>query len=802
MDTWLQDLRIALRTLRKSLFVTSIASGSLALAIAGNIVVFALINGLFFRPLPYPEAHEITLVGENEKEDPLPGTLLPSSVANYLDWRERQSAFEVLAGFRGAPINLTGGERAEQLNGAAVTPSFFPMLGANPQLGRLFTDDEEIHGNHRVALLSAKVWQQRFGSDPEILANPLELNGEPHMVVGVLAENFEFLDPTIEIWIPLAPDRANLRREQRDMIVVGRLADGVTTERARSEMTAIAAQLEEEFPDSNRGYTTSTVNLRTEIPDSRNKVLFGILQGALLFVLFIACANIANLLLAQSQKRGREMAIRASLGASRRRIVRQLFTESLVMAGLAGAVGLGLAYFGIRMTARVLAGQLPSAYAPVIDQLVLIFTLGVTLLGAILFGLAPVMQSFRLDLASSLKDRAGTAGGRRRRLANGLVVVEIFMALVMLGGAGVLIRSFLEIQNSDPGFETSNLLTLQVSLPEAGYPGDESLVDAVERLLPRLEGLPGVQRATAGSVLPRSPFIPYDSFTVDANPPADDQSPPRASWIAAPPSFFATVGIDLRQGRLPTDADRAASDPVVVINQSMAERFWPEADPVGERLTLLGKSRKVVGVVADARHGLFMDDRFAPVAYVPFTQQPVRNVAIALRTEMSPDSLGDLVRDEVLAFDPGLAVAQLQSLDEFMAQFFVGMHLFTGILGTFGALALFLAALGTYGVLAYAVAQRTREIGVRMAMGASRGQVVGMVTRQGLKLALLGIVLGIPGVLAVTQVIKAQLQGAVTVGPGALIAVALLLAVVTFVASLLPARRAATIDPVRALASE
>ena len=802
MDTWFQDLRFALRTLRKSVFVTLIASGSLALAIAGNIVVFALINGLFFRPLPYPEAEEITLVGENEKENALPGSLLPSSVANYLDWRERQTSFETLAGFRGAPVNLTGGERAEQLNGAAVTPSFFPMLGANPSLGRVFTAEEEIPGNHRVALVTQQLWERRFGSDQGIVGESIELNGEPHTVVGVLPAEFEFFDPTIEIWLPLAPDRATLERAQRDMIVVGRLADGITTERARSEMVTLAGQLEDEYPDTNRGYTVSVVNMRDEVPDSRNRVLFAILQGALILVLFIACANIANLLLARSQKRGREIAVRASLGASQARIMRQLFTESLLMATLAGIAGLGLAFLGIGAVAHALAKQLPAAYAPVVDQNVILFTVAVTLLGAVLFGLAPVLQSFKLDLASSLKDRAGTASGRRRLLASGLVVAEIFMALVMLGGAGVLIRSFLEIQNRDPGFETANVLTLQIALPEARYGEDEAKVDAVDRLQERFEGIAGVRQATAGSTLPRSPFLPFETFTIDARPPADDQSPPRTTWMSVPPSFFDTVGIPLQRGRLPEPTDRAESDPVVVINQSMAETFWPEEDPVGQRLTMLGTSRQIIGVVGDVRHGILINEKFNPAAYVPFAQLPVSNVAFSLRTDLAPEQLTEVVREEVLAFDPGLAAAQVQTLDDFMAQFYVGMNLFTTILGAFGALALFLAALGTYGVLAYTVAQRTREIGVRMAMGASRWQVVRMVTQQGLRLAVIGIVLGIPGVLGLTQVINSQLGDLAPVEPTSLIGIAVMLAVVTLFASLLPARRAASVDPVQALASE
>jgi len=468
MDTFWQDFIFALRTLRKNLGVTLLATGSLALAIAGNTTVFSLINGFLYRPLPYEEPHRLALIGERALDLPA-GQLTPASLANFLDLRERQSSFVDLGGFRPGALSLDHGEgRPEQLNVAGVTTGFFRLLGSSPLFGRTFLPEEEIPGNHRVALLSHDFWVEHYGDRRDLDGETLKLNGEPYEIIGVLAADFEFISVNTEIFIPLAIDRTNLKRHQRDLLVVGRMRPGVTDAQADAEMEALMQQLAEEYPESNRGYTIDVLNLREEIPDSRNRLFFNLIQGALLFVLLIACANIANLLLARSQHREREIAIRTCMGAERGRIIRQLFTESLVTAVLAGSLGLVLSLAGIELMRKTFSAFVPSFWLPVIDSRVLAFNLAVTLLGGLLFGLAPVLQTSRFNLLASLKDgtQAATTSRGRRLVANGLVVGELALALVFLAGASVMLKTFETLQNSDPGFETANVLDAWIGLPE------------------------------------------------------------------------------------------------------------------------------------------------------------------------------------------------------------------------------------------------------------------------------------------------------------------------------------------------
>jgi putative ABC transport system permease protein len=495
-----------------------------------------------------------------------------------------------------------------------------------------------------------------------------------------------------------------------------------------------------------------------------------------------------------------EIAVRSSMGAGRSRIIRQLATESLVMASIGGLLGLGLGTVGTDLMGKVLASSIPRFWIPAVDGRVVLFTVGVTLLAGLLFGLAPALQTARLNIGAVLKEggRGASVGGRRRLLAKGLVVAEIALALVLLGGAGVLIRSFLDIQNTDPGFATDRLLTLGLTLPEGSDPAVDRSAD-VEEVLRRIEALPGVTAAAASSVRPRTPGLPQDILVVDAAPPPEGQAPPSVSYVVTSPGFLETLDIPLAQGRFFGSEDGADTLPVAVINETLARRFWPDQSPIGQRLTLQGRSRQIVGIAGDANHSLFLTSGVPPTVYLPLSQTPRPAVAVTLRTSGDPSLLANPVRQAISGYDRGLVVTQVQTLDEYEAQFYVGMQLFTAILGGFGSLALLLAALGTYGVLAYAVAQRSHEIGVRMAIGARRSQVMGMVARQGLLLAAIGIALGIPGVLGVTRVISGALSDFVAVEPATVIGMAAVLAVVTLLASWMPARKAANVDPVVAL---
>ncbi|MCG8460729.1 MAG: ABC transporter permease [Holophagales bacterium] len=799
--TW-KDLRFALRTLRRNPGVTLLAVGSLALAIAGNTIVFSLINGLLYRPLPYEEPHRLSLIGERAKDLP-EGFISPSSLASFLDWQEGATSYSGMAAFRSQGFGWGEGENLEQLTGAAVSTEFFGVLGVRPQAGRVFLDEEAVPGRDRVAIVSHAFWQERLGGR-SVDGQTVELNGDTYDIVGVMAADFDFLVPDTAIYVPLAVDRGKLKRHQRDVLVVGRLAPGVSDAAARQEMSTIMARLEKEYPESNLGYAIDVLNLREEIPDRRNRLFFGMMQGALLFVLLIACANIANILLARSQRRETEMAVRSSLGASRAQLMGQLLAESMLMAVIAGALGLGLATVGNRLALQALSAQMPTFYQPVMDTRVLMFNLGVTLFGGILFSLAPILQTFRGNLLGSLKEGSkGSSGAGKRWASNALVVAELALALVFLAGAGVLLGSFQALQGADPGFETADLLTAQTLMPETRYDSDEARIAAVEQLEQRLGALPGVEGILISNTLPRHLFLPRDTFTVDGEALAADQAPPRTEWLTVSPGYFSTLGIQLEQGRVIEAGDRQRSEPVVVVNRSLAERFLGEGNPLGRRITLQGQSRRIVGVVEDVRHGLSISDRFGPVAYLPWAQLPLPSVAFVLRTDSAVAStLGESLRRELQAFDPHMAVTQVITLDAFIDQFWAGQRLFTVILRAFGGLALLLAAIGTYGVLAYSVAQRTREIGVRIAVGAERKQVVGMVLRQGLQLAGIGILLGIPGIWAVTRGLESVMAGFVPLDPSDVISGGVVLVVVTFFASLLPALRASGVDPSTALRQE
>ncbi|MDA8020615.1 MAG: ABC transporter permease [Thermoanaerobaculia bacterium] len=801
MERTFQNVRFALRTLRKNWGVTALVVVSLSLAIAGNTIVYSLINALLYRPLPYEEPNRILLVGERSESTPA-GFVLPASMANFLDLEERQRSFQSMAAFQNLPMGIDrGGDSLEPVTAARVSPEFFDLLGETPGLGRSFLEEEGVLGRHRVAILDYDYWRDEHGASDDIVGTTLNLNGEPYEVVGVTSPDFEFLQPGIQVWVPLAVDRAGLRRSDRLVLLVARLNDGIAQSAAAGEMSALYDDLKEQYPEANRGYLMEMLNLREEIPDARNRLFFKMLQGAMIFVVLIACANIANLLMARSQKREREIAVRTSIGAGRRQIVAQLFTESLVMATVAGAIGIGLGYLGVEQMRRSFGALLPEIYAPVVDTRVLLYTLGVTVFGGLLFGLAPVLQTARMNLVDALKDgaAASTSGGRKRFASKFLVVGELTLALIFLGGSGILLKSFDSLQNQDAGFETSNLLTVQVQVPEERFPTDPEKVVAVEGMVERLEQVAGVDAALVSNILPRFIFVPQDNFIVDSAPPPEDQAPPQVSYLTTSPGLFEQLDIQLVEGRLLDSTDRNGGAPVAVVNRAVVESFFEGQSPIGQTVTLVGESRRIVGVVEDVRHVLTVGRDVSPTVYLPWSQLPASALFVTLATQVSPESLTQPVRRTLFEYDPGLAVSQIQSLDAVIDQFWAGQRIISAILQGFGSLALLLAAIGTYGVLAYSVALRRQEIGVRMALGASRREVVTMVMRQGLFLGAIGLVLGLPGIMGVKALLEQVMAGFVPVemvGMGAAVSV---MVGVILLASFLPARSAASVDPIKAL---
>ncbi|MEE8525867.1 MAG: ABC transporter permease, partial [Thermoanaerobaculia bacterium] len=765
-----------------------------------------LVSGFLYRPIPYQDVDRLMLIGERNS-DLLKGQLTTTSPANFLDFRERQSSFQQLAAFEGGVVSYdSGGDRPEQLAAGKVTPGFFELVGVEPVQGRPFLAEEGVRGRDRVVLLSHEFWTERYGGDTDPSGETLELNGEHYDVLGVIGEDFEWiLAPNTKVWLPLVLEHDSAPRQRRSTFAIGRLADGVSDDGARAEMETLMAQLVDEYPDANRGYEVQLLNLREDVPDSRNRIFFAMIQVALLFVLLIACANVANLLLSRSQAREREIAIRNSIGASRGRIVFQLFTESMIMALIAGAVGIGLGLVGIKLVGNALGGFLPSFWIPTLDLRVLAYSLAVTVFGGVLFGLAPVLQTARFDLLSGLKDgnQGATMGGRRRWASNALVVLELAFAVAFLAGASMMIRTFQTMQTSEAGFDTGNLLVMQVDLPDSRYGSETEQNLGAEQVVTHLGAIPGVRAATVSNLFPRMPFLADETFEIEGQVLAEDQALPQAGWLSAGLDYFQTLGVRLQKGRGFTAADQVGRPPVAVINAAMAERYWSGENPIGKRLTIQGARREIVGVVDTVHHDFLISDSGGkPFVYLPWKQSPATTFAVALRTDVEPGTLTESVRRELLAFDRSASVTQVQTLDAFIEQFWVGQNVFTVILGGFGVLALVLAALGTYGVLAYSVARRTHEIGIRMAIGANRGAVLKMIIRQGLLLGVLGLLLGIPLILAQIKIISGIFAGLVPVEPTSVLGVVAVLAVVTLVASALPARRAASVDPIEALRCE
>lgn len=796
MSAFWQDLRFALRDLRKGILITSLAVVSLAFAIAGNTTVFGLVNAFLFRPLPYPEPDRLVVLGEREESSP---PTLVAATANLVDWRERNRTFLDLAGMRPAPMSLGAGERPEPISAAEVSEGFFEILGTKAFRGRTIGRED----NRKVALLTFRFAAERFDPGVDPIGRTLILNREPYAVVGVLPASFEFFDPRIQLFVPLSLERGDLSRERRDTLVVGRLKPGVTMAQAKADMKRIQDELAKEYPESNRGFVVDALNFRTEIPDERGRTLFALLQGAVVFVLLIACVNIANLLLARTQARRREIALRSALGAGRARLLRQLLTESVLLAAFGGLLGLGLGAVALRVLAAQFASSFPRYWTPVLDGSVVALTLGLTGISGLLFGLSPALMSFKVNLSEVVKEGGrGSAGSSRRLVSRALVVAEIALSIVLLGGGSILIQSFLALRDTNPGFEMDHLLAVTVSLPPAG--DDSDRVELVRRLIERTESLPGVVRAAAASALPQNVFVATSSFSIDDRPLAPDDPHPRAVLVKTSPSYPDALGFPVLQGRFFDERDRADSSPVAVVSSSLAQRYWPGVRGVlGRHLTVEGVSREVVGVVEDVRQSLMRRGEAAQgTIYLPVAQSPIQTAFVMVRATVDPHGLAGSIRNQIDETDPRIAIARIETMREFVDQFFVGVNIFNSILTVFGILALLLAALGTYGVLAYNVAQRSQEIGVRMALGAAPARISRMFSRQGMWLGIFGLLIGTPGVLGVTRIISSALVYAPPIRPFTIVTVFVVLFLTTLAASYFPARRAASLDPVIVLREE
>ena len=807
METASQDLRHAVRRLLKNPGFTGVALLTLALGIGANTAIFSVINGILLQPLPYPAPDR--LVGIFHLSE---GSRATMSGPNFHDVKAMSQTLADAAAFTRSRMILTGRGEPVRLDGAEVTGSLFSVLGVEPMLGRtLGPDDNKAGGNRNIVVLSHGVWQQRFGSDPGIVGKKITLDGVATEIVGVMPRGFSY-PAGRAFWKPLEFNE-NFVSGQRGawyLSVVGRTRPEVPPERVASEVTLIGKQLAAKYPDSNHGLDFTAVPLLEAMVGGVRRALL-ILLGAVAFVLLIACVNVANLLLARAAARESEMAVRTALGAGRGRLVRQLLTESVMLSVAGGGLGLLLAFWGVDMLIALQPQGVPRLDNVRIDPTVVAFTLGLGVLTGIVFGVVPALQTTRGGLAASLKEagRGALTNRSGSRVRSALVVSEIALAVLLLAGAGLLIRSFTRLASVDPGFRMEQALTFELTLPDARYEQEPQQIAYFDQLMPKLRAIPGVQAAAAVVSLPLSGSSIVLTFEVAGRPPLPPSQQPAMQVRVATPGYFDTVGIPLKRGRQFTGHDRDGAPPVVLLTESAARQYFPGEDPIGKKITLgwgrgPGRPRaggEVVGIIGDIKDA-GLNEADPPQIYVPYGQWPLQGMAVVLKTAVRPETITDAVRREVYSVDPNVPVGNVRTLQQVVERSISQPRFYMTLLSLFAALALVLAGVGTFGVLSYAVAQRSREIGIRMALGAQERTVVGLIVGHAMVLAGIGVALGVTAAWFLSRLLSAFLFATHPRDFTTFAAVGLVLGLVALFASYLPARRATRIDPVVALRAE
>ena len=808
METFWQDLRFGIRTLLKWPGFTLVAVLTLALGIGANTAIFTVVNAVLLRPPDFRDASRIVLITEKSKYP-----IFTTSYLNYKDWRDQSRSFESMQATCVTALTLTGSGDPERLTARYTTAGFFPLLGVQPAMGRNFLPEEDTASGAPVAMISYALWQRRFGGARDAIGRSIELDSKPYTLIGVVPANFQFLPPA-DVYVPLEPWAATLpddRNWHPGILPVARLKDEVSIGQARAEMLGITARLEKQYPDYNTGTSADVVRLQDQLVQNVRPALV-VLLCAVGFVLLIACANVANLLLARAASRAREVAIRTALGAGRVRLVRQFLVESLVLALAGGSLGLLLAGASLGPLLRLAAGAVPDVGGIGIDRWVLAFTAGVAIATGILFGLLPALRAARPDLRETMNEGGrGTAGGvLHYRLRSALVVSEFALAMLLLVGAGLLLRSFERMQSTAAGFPTDHLLAADLPLSRNAYAKPELRYEFFDRLLERVRTLPGVRSAGAATFLPMSGNGSLIHFNIHGRPPKSPHEFIAAGYRAITPGYIETLGVPLVAGRRITQGDDEKGPAVAVVNQSFVRQFFGGASPLGKRMQLGALPddavpwMEIVGVVGDVRRGLATEPQAE--MYLPFRQAdrvlPIYSLSIVLRTAMEPTAEVSALRTALAEVDKDQPLVKPRTMEDNMAASAVQPRFRTWLLGLFALLALVLSAIGIYGVISYSVAQRAPEFGLRMALGAQRRQVFRLVTRQGLRLALAGAGVGLAASAALTRVLGSFLY---QVSPFDLFTygiVILLLTAVGLVASYLPARRAMGVDPLVALRHE
>ena len=812
MNTLLQDLRYAVRVLFKSKGFTTIALLTLALGIGVNSAIFSVVNAIVLRPLPYPESDQLMVIWGNLHKTGLEE--IEISALELRDFQQQSQAFDQIGAYSIEGMNLTGLDQPERLRGAAISANMFAALRVQPQLGRNFLDDEEQPGNDTRVILSHALWQRRFGGDANAVNKTIQLDGRTMTVVGIMPAGFHFPDKETEAWIPLAFTPDLLEENNRGshfLNVIARLKPGVTQAQAQADLNTVTARLSTEHASNYRsGFSTTVRSYHEELVGDLRRAML-VLLGAVGLVLLIACANVAHLRLASATSRYREFAIRAALGAKRGRVVRQFLTESVLLSVLGGALGLALAVWVVRALVLLMPKDMPRIEEIKLDYRVILFTIGTSLLTGIVFGLAPAFQAAKTNLNDVLKEagRTGSETSKRLRLRNLLVVSEFALSLVLLIGAGLMVKSLLRLQEVKPGFDSSNLLTMRIALPSAKYDTFDKSRLFFEQLFDRLEARPEVKSVGAISSLPFGGGGADRTFMIEDQPGAAGAARPDEQIRFVSAGYFNAMDIPLLSGRDFTRRDLPEAQQVAIVNNAFARKYWPNGNAIGKRISFSTNNPKwyeIVGVVGNVKHrGLEIQDH--PELYIPafqplFADGNVPALYLAVRTVNDPSQAAAVMRSEVAAIDRDQPVYSLLTMDQRISDSIAPRRFNMVLLGLFAALALVLAAIGIYGIMAFSVAQRTHEIGVRMALGASGGDVLKLILSNGFKLALIGILVGVVAAFAATRLLSTLLYDVSATDPVVFVIDALLLSGAALLACYIPARRATKVDPIVALRYE